>query len=204
MKIVAIVGTYRKGGVVDTTVDEILAAAEEKGAETQKIYLIDQQIEFCTNCRTCTQPPGLKRGACIHDDDMAVILDAVEKADALVIGSPMNFGTVTALTKRFIERLVCFAHWPWGNGAPKIRDSRKPRSAVVVASSAAPAIIARFSSRMVKLLRDAAGLLGAKTVGVVFVGLAAGEKHQSIGRRTLEKARRLGQRLVQKAALPGS
>ena len=58
MKITAIVGTYRKGGVTDSAVDEILAAAREAGAETTKIYLIDKHVEFCTNCRTCTQEEG--------------------------------------------------------------------------------------------------------------------------------------------------
>ena len=58
MKIIAIVGTYRKGGVIDTAVDEILASAREADAEVSKVYLIDRHIEFCTNCRSCTQEPG--------------------------------------------------------------------------------------------------------------------------------------------------
>ena len=44
-KVTAIVGSYRKGGIVDTVIDEILASAEEEGAETGKIYLIDKNIE---------------------------------------------------------------------------------------------------------------------------------------------------------------
>ena len=65
-KITAILGTYRKGGVIDSAVDEILAAAREAGAETTKIYLIDRHIEFCTNCRACTQQEGDRRGAVSH------------------------------------------------------------------------------------------------------------------------------------------
>lgn len=26
----------------------------------------------------------------------------------------MNFGSVTAIMKRFIERLTVYAYWPWG------------------------------------------------------------------------------------------
>ena len=59
MKVTAIVGSYRKGGTVDRVIDEILAAAREAGAETTKIYLIDKHIEFCTNCRECTQRKAL-------------------------------------------------------------------------------------------------------------------------------------------------
>lgn len=56
IKVLAIVGSYRKGGIIDTATDEILASAREEGAEAEKIYLIDKHIEFCTNCRSCTQP----------------------------------------------------------------------------------------------------------------------------------------------------
>ena len=78
---------------------------------------------------------------------MCAILDEIEKSDAIVIASPVNFGTVTAVMKKFIERLVCFAYWPWGKAAPKIRDTRKSRKAVVISSSAAPAILTRLFTK---------------------------------------------------------
>ena len=106
-----------------------------------KIYLIDKHIEFCTNCRTCTQQEGSQRGQCPIDDDMQGILQQIERSDAIVLASPMNFWTVTAVMKRFIERLVCFAYWPWGRHAPKIRKRRKTKRAVVVISSAAPLVV---------------------------------------------------------------
>jgi multimeric flavodoxin WrbA len=196
MKVIAIVGTYRKGGVIDAAVDEILAAAAEAGAEVQKIYLIDRNIEFCTNCRTCTQTEGPGHGECTIADDMRAILDEIEGSDAVVLASPMNFWTVTAVMKRFIERLVCFAYWPWGAAAPKIRNKLKTKRAVVVISSAAPSLLARLMTRMVGLMKGVAGLLGAKTIGVLSIGLAAGEPKQDIGNRARRKARRLGRKLA--------
>lgn len=192
MRIVAIIGSYRKGGVIDTAIDEILQSAQEEGAETAKIYLIDQQIEFCTNCRTCTQLEGTPHGQCV----MSAILAEIERSDAIILGSPMNFWTVTAVMKRFIERLVCFAYWPWGMHAPKGRSKEKHKRAVVVGSSAAPALMARLMTRMVKLLKTTAGLLGAKVIGVLFIGLCAQEQHQVIGERARRKARALGKKLV--------
>ncbi|MGO9612072.1 MAG: flavodoxin family protein [Dissulfurispiraceae bacterium] len=56
---------------------------------------------------------------------MGAIIEAIEASDAIVLGSPMNFGTVTAVMKKFIDRLVCFAYWPWGVNAPKIRVDEK-------------------------------------------------------------------------------
>ncbi|MEN6450260.1 MAG: flavodoxin family protein [Thermoguttaceae bacterium] len=196
MKITAIVGSYRKGHVIDRAVDEVLAAASEAGAVTAKLHLIDRHIEFCANCRVCTQVEGPQRGECPIQDDMRSILDEVEQCDALVLASPMNFGTVTAVMKRFIERTVCYAYWPWGSHAPKTRDKRRPRRAVLVISSAAPSLLARLMTRMVGLLKNVAGLLGARTVGLLFIGLAAGEENADIGPRAKRKARRLGQRLA--------
>ncbi|RJQ73309.1 MAG: flavodoxin family protein [Desulfobacteraceae bacterium] len=195
-RITAIIGSYRKGGVNDTAVDEILGAAAEKGAKVTKIYLIDRRVSFCTNCRTCMQDEDPQRGECVLPDEMAEILNALEQSDAIVMACPMNFGTVTALMKRFIERLACFAYWPWGMRAPKVRNSARPRRAVVVASSAAPALVSRNSSRMVGLLKNAAGMLGARTVGVLFIGQAAGRPEPELSARIRKKARMLGMKLA--------
>ena len=73
-QIVAVVGSYRKGGTIDSAVDAILEAAEAKGAETAKIYLREQRIEFCTNCRGCTQSAGPARGKCVQQDDLESVL----------------------------------------------------------------------------------------------------------------------------------
>jgi multimeric flavodoxin WrbA len=202
MQITAIVGTYRKGGVTDTAVDEILAAAREAGAETTTIRLIDRHIEFCRNCRTCTQEEGPRRGVCPLDDEMNAILEEIERSDAIVLASPMNFWTVTAVMKRFIERLVCFAYWPWGRHGPKMRNTAKTKRAVVVISSAAPSLLARLITRMAGLLKSCAGLFGAKTIGVLFIGLAAGEQKHELSERVRRKARRLGKRLAERNTPP--
>ena len=196
IRITAIVGTYRKGGVIDTAVDEILASAREAGAETTKIHLIDKHIEFCTNCRSCTQQEGIKRGECLLIDDMRLILDEIDRSDAIVLASPMNFWTVTAVMKRFIERLVCFSYWPWGMIAPKTRNTRKEKRAVLVASSAAPAFFARLFTRMLGLMKSTAGLLGGRVVGVLYVGFAATQRKQPLSEKTIRKARRLGKKLA--------
>ena len=62
-----------------------------------------------------------------------------------------------------------------------MRNKRKVKRAVLVASSASPSLFARLATRMVGLLKTSAGLLGAKTIGVLSIGLAAGELDQDIG-----------------------
>ena len=202
IKVTAILGTYRKDGVIDSAVEEILASAREAGAETSKIYLIDRDIEFCTNCRVCTQQEGDSRGQCLLQDDIKQLLDEIERSDSIVLASPMNFWTVTAVMKRFMERLICYAYWPWGKAGPKLRKRLKTKRAVVVASSAAPSLLARLMTKMVGLMKGCAKLLGAKTVDVLFIGLAAGEQKPDIGARARKKARRLGKKLASRYASP--
>jgi multimeric flavodoxin WrbA len=199
--ITAIVGTYRKGGVTDSAVDAVLAAAAEAGADTNKIYLLDRHIEFCTNCRTCTQEPGGEPGPCVLADDMPDLIAALRASRGIVLASPMNFWTVTAIMKRFIERLVCYAYWPWGQAAPAVRTrGRRDKVAVVVGASAAPALMARLLAQHVSLLRSVTRLLGARRTRVLFIGLAAENQHQDIGARARRRARRLGQWLAAEGA----
>ena len=102
-KVVAIIGSYRKEGIIDQAVDAVLRAARGTGAEAEKIYLKDKQIGFCTNCRTCVQASlDEKRGQCVLKDDMGELLAQIDAADAIVLASPINFFTVTALMKRFV------------------------------------------------------------------------------------------------------
>ena len=199
MNVTAIVGSYRKGGTVDTVIDAILSAARETGAETSKMYLIDKHIEFCTNCRECTQQEGPYRGACPLEDDMSAILDAIKRSDALVLGSSINFYTVTAVMKKFAERLLCYAFWPWGMLRPKMRTTKRDKRAVVVISSAAPSIMTRLLTGSVRLMKEAVAMLGCRTIGVLTIGIAARSPKTEISPRILKKARRLGIALVAEA-----
>ena len=90
-KVIGIVGSYRKGKTIDSALSAVLEGAEAGGAETKKINLLDKHIEFCTNCRSCTQKKiEGRRGKCVHNDDMENILSEIDKSDAVVLGSPVN------------------------------------------------------------------------------------------------------------------
>jgi multimeric flavodoxin WrbA len=194
-KIIAIVGSYRKGGIIDSAIDEILRASAEKGAKAEKIYLIDQQIEFCTNCRKCTQAGGPRRGKCVQKDGMDMLLTKIEQADGLVIGSPVNFFNVTAVTRRFIERLICYAFWPWGQKGPTLRSKEKRKKAVVVTASAMPALLGKFFTGSLRILKITAETLGAKPIGALNIGMAALHEKQELTPAVVKKAKLLGHRL---------
>jgi multimeric flavodoxin WrbA len=194
-KILGIVGSYRKGGTIDQLTSAVLEVAAERGAETEKLYLLDKHIEFCTNCRRCTQAPGEEPGACPLEDDMAGIISRIEDADALVLGAPVNFGGVNALTQRFLERLTGFSYWPWGQPAPKMRR-KKRKKAVLITSSAMPTLMGRLFTGSLRGLKLGTTALGFRTIGTLFVGLAANEERPVPQKGSLRRARAAGRRLA--------
>lgn len=195
-RILGIVGSYRRNGTIDTLVTEVLSSAKEQGAETEKIYLLDKHIEFCTNCRTCTQKTGTERGECVHQDDMAGILDRYDASDGIVIGAPVNCFNLNALTRRFMERLVCFTYWPWGQPAYKLRKKSGGKKAVLITSSAMPAIMGRIFTGAPRALRIIAEVMGARPVAMLFAGLSANKEKAALPDRMLRRARDAGRNLA--------
>lgn len=180
-KVIAIVGTYRKGHIIDSAVDTLLDAASTNGVQTEKILLLDKNIEFCKNCRCCTKQTGNLRGECIQGDDMQEILDKIDSADAIVLACPVNFFSVTAIMKRFIERLVVYCYWPWGKTIPAMRQKQKNKKAVFVTSSGCPEFLGRFIfSAVFKPLKGAADCLAAKVIKKIYIGSIAIEQNQPL------------------------
>lgn len=102
LKVCGIVGSPCKNGNVDLLVSEILNGAASKGAETCKFYLNDMNIRPCQSCGVDPNPKH-----CLFKDDMEQIYDALENSDAIVLGSPVFFDTVSAQTKLMIDRSNC-------------------------------------------------------------------------------------------------
>jgi multimeric flavodoxin WrbA len=201
IKVVGIAGSYRKGKTIDSIVSAVLEGAKAKGAETKKIYLIDKHIEFCTNCRSCAQEKVKgRRGKCVHDDDMEGILAEIDEADAVVLGAPINFGNVTAIMKRFIERLIPYSYWPWGKAvAPVYRIKKVDKKAVTVTSSACPAFIGRIlMPGALSMMKKAARVMGAKVVKSLYFGPVCSDKDSKLSEKALLKAQRAGEELVSK------
>lgn len=191
-KIVAIMGSYRRGGITGQAVAEAAHAARSAGAEVEIVDLLDRHIEFCSNCRACTQEPGAGRGACALKDDMAGILDLLDAADGYILASPVNYFNVTALMRRFLERTAVYAYWPWGAAAPKPRTKKLVKKAVLITSTAMPALLGRFFTGSLRALNHLAAGLGAKKSGTLFIGLSSLVPQPVLTRKEIRKARALG------------
>jgi hypothetical protein len=203
-RIVAIVGSYRRGGVTDAAVGALLSGAEGAGASIHRTNLVDEEIGYCTNCRTCCQPPGPDPGPCVQHDDMDKLLSRCLAADLLVLASPVNIGQVTAVTKTFYERMTPLAHWPWGQAAPKLRVPDGQRKAVLITSCAAPGLVVRLplvdrltGMTAMRTLGEMARLLGARVVHRLVYGLSALRAEGGLDPAQLHEAEVLGRRLAE-------
>jgi multimeric flavodoxin WrbA len=196
-RILAINGSYRDGGVTDQTVDSIVESLRALGADVESIRLRDFPIEFCLNCRECMQQPGETPGECVHHDGMAVLVQKIEEADGYVFASPTNFYGVTALFKRFLERLAVYGYWPWGKPAPVFRRAKLPQKpAVILSSCAAPGILGRVSYSTNKSLKTAAKTIGAKVVGTMTTGMVSQRPKPQLTPHAHRRAQVLASRLV--------
>lgn len=99
-KVVAFIGSPRKNGNTATVIGEILRGAQAAGAETAVFDLYALDIKPCIGCFTCRSKPS-----CSQHDAMPAIYEAIKKADAVVIGSPVYMHQVTGQTKTFFDRL---------------------------------------------------------------------------------------------------
>jgi len=172
--ILVIDGSYRDDGFTDQVVAGFKAELEELGETVELVTLRDYPIEFCLNCRECMQQPGETPGDCVLEDGMAALIDKIEQANGYILAAPTNVWSITAVFKRFMERLAPYGYWPWGAPAPKFRKVnvlRKP--ALLISSSAAPAWMARMAFGTMGQLRTTAKMIGARPIATLSSGLVA-------------------------------
>ncbi len=101
MKAVGIVGSPRKDGNTRVLVDHCLKAMAEEGIETETIPLAGMTISGCRHCEYCHEHPG----ECSIKDDMQAVYEKMKSADVIIVGSPVYFGSATALVKGLLERV---------------------------------------------------------------------------------------------------
>lgn len=108
MKVIAINGSPRKSGNTATLLQEALAGAAAKGAETELINLYDLDYKGCTSCFYCKRKDR-PHAKCAMKDDLSPILERMEKADALIFGTPIYFMNISAGLAALLERFL-FCH----------------------------------------------------------------------------------------------
>jgi multimeric flavodoxin WrbA len=142
MRILGFLGSPRVNGLGSKLLEQALAGAQSRGAETGRYDLINCDIKFCRSCFVCAHTqPGLPIGQCPLEDDMASILADYVSADGYLLVTPNYDGSVTALMKRFLERKIALTYRPKEAyatiGSPRSpADFKKVASMIVTANCA--------------------------------------------------------------------
>jgi multimeric flavodoxin WrbA len=106
MKVLAFNGSPRKKWNTATLLQNALDGAASQGAETELIHLYDLTYTGCTSCFACKLKGGKSYGKCAVQDGLTPVLEKIQDADAVILGSPIYFGTVTGEMRSFMERLL--------------------------------------------------------------------------------------------------
>jgi putative NADPH-quinone reductase len=104
MNVLAINGSPRKKWNTAMMLEKALEGAASKGAKTDIVHLYDLKFTGCTSCFVCKIKNGKSYGKCAVKDDLTSVLKKAEESDAVIIGSPIYFGSVTGETRSFLER----------------------------------------------------------------------------------------------------
>jgi multimeric flavodoxin WrbA len=105
MNIIGINGSPRLHGNTATLLEHTLKGARSNGAYTECINLYHLDYKGCRSCFSCKRDgPGY--GRCAIHDELEPVLDRITKADALILGTPIYYGSATGEMRSFLERLL--------------------------------------------------------------------------------------------------
>ena len=184
MRVLGIVGSPRKNGNTEILMREVLKVAQQAGCETEMFLMSEKQVAPCDACGMCFQV-----GSCVVQDDMQELYAMMERAQAIVFGSPVYFGSVSAQMKAAMDRMFAFLQ----------RRALKDKVAgALVVTRRVGAINARallYSFCIAQGMIVAGGAIGyGREPGDVLTGVGGG-----IDMSAMEEARLLGTNVVQLA-----
>lgn len=107
MKVMVFNGSPRKKNWNTVTLlEKALEGAVSAGAQAELVQLYDLNYSGCISCFSCKKIDRKQDGVCAIKDDLTAVLDRVREADALIIGTPIYYGTESARTRALLERLL--------------------------------------------------------------------------------------------------
>ena len=106
MKAVFINGSPRKNINTAKMLKKAIEGAQSVGAECELINLFDYEFTGCRSCFACKIKNSKTNGVCAIRDSIRPVIEKVQEADIIVIGSPVYFGYPTGQVRNLVERLL--------------------------------------------------------------------------------------------------
>ncbi len=102
MKAIGICGSPRRRGNTEILIRRALAKLESAGIEAEFVTLAGKTIKGCVACGECRRRQDSK--CAIEDDDFDSVFSALKEADAIIVGSPVYFGSATPQMMALLDR----------------------------------------------------------------------------------------------------
>ena len=186
-KILGISASPRRGGNTETLLDRALEGARKRGAAVEKVVLNELCIKPCRGCGAC-----FKTGACVIKDDMRLIYKKVDSCDALIIASPIYFGSVSAQLKTMIDRFQ--PYWIRKYILKRPVSKKSGRRGVFLCAAASDR--KSFFRNAGSIVKNFFATLDVKYYGGVFCGCVEKPQDVLVKKLKLKKSFDLGARLV--------
>ncbi len=100
MKVLMINGSPRVKGNTQMALDEMIKIFKQEDIEVELIHVGQKPIRSCIACLSCK-----KTGQCVFDDMVNEVATKFEECDALVVGTPVYYGSANATLIAFLTRL---------------------------------------------------------------------------------------------------
>lgn len=182
MKTIIFYGSPMKDGNTMALVNEMTHVLE---GEVKVIDCYHKNIAPCKDCKYCFHKTG-----CSIKDDMQEIYEDIEDSDAVIIATPMHFGSVSAPMFTMFSRLQ--SYWSSTYIRKENRTEVKPKYGILAVTAGSKWM--NMELLVEGIAKFAFGHMNAEQIGTVF----AKETDQfpvKENKKVLDKAKYLAQRL---------
>ena len=106
MKVLILNGSPKSAGNTAIAIEEMRKVFAEEGVETEIVQVGNKDVRGCIACGRCGE-----LGRCVFDDVVNEIAEKFEKADGLVVASPVYYASANATLIAVLDRLFYSSHF---------------------------------------------------------------------------------------------
>ena len=106
MKVLILNGSQMSAGNTAIAIEEMRKVFAEEGVETETVQVGNKDVRGCIACGRCGE-----LGRCVFDDVVNEIAEKFEKADGLVVASPVYYASANATLIAVLDRLFYSSHF---------------------------------------------------------------------------------------------